>query len=129
MRWATQGSILATKAAFSSGLAVNLAGGYHHAKPNAGEGFCAYSDIALAVMAVRNDDLLGETETAVYIDLDAHQGNGVCHCFLHDTQLKIFDMYNQDIYPDGDEIARERIDWNVPVSSHCSNQAYRHWDQ
>ena len=124
MRWATQGTILATQAAFSSGLAVNLSGGYHHAKPNAGEGFCAYSDIALAVTSARNDGLLPKTDTVAYIDLDAHQGNGVSHCFLDDQSIQIFDMYNQDIYPAHDAIARQRIDWDVPLATGCTNQTY-----
>ena len=124
MRWATQGTILATQAAFSSGLAVNLAGGYHHAKPNAGEGFCAYADIALAITTARNEGLLGKTDHVAYIDLDAHQGNGVCHCFLDDRSVNIFDMYNQDIYPAHDTIARQRIDWDVPLSTGCTTQTY-----
>lgn len=124
MRWATQGSILAAKTAFSTGLAINLAGGYHHAKPDSGEGFCAYSDIALAVKAIRKEGLLIEGETAVYIDLDAHQGNGVSHCFLHDEQMQIFDMYNQDIYPAHDVTARQRINWDLPLSSQCNTQSY-----
>src|SRR5688572_21513140 len=42
MRWAVRGTILATRAALESGLAVNLSGGYHHAKPANGEGFCLF---------------------------------------------------------------------------------------
>src|SRR5687768_128817 len=126
MRWATRGSILATKEALSSGLAINLSGGYHHAKPNEGEGFCAYSDIALAVSAVRKDGLLNKSDTIVYIDLDAHQGNGVCHCFLKDESIYIFDIYNEDIYPAYDELARGRIDWDLPVPSMYPNQEYLH---
>src|SRR5215472_13036285 len=47
MRWATRGSVIAAKAALQTGAAINLSGGYHHAKPNQGEGFCVYSDAAL----------------------------------------------------------------------------------
>ena len=124
MRWATQGTILAAQAAFSSGLAVNLAGGYHHAKPNAGEGFCAYADIALAITTARSEGLLGKTDNVAYIDLDAHQGNGVSHCFLDDRTVHIFDMYNRDIYPAHDTVARQRIDWNVPLLTGCMTQTY-----
>lgn len=124
MRWATQGTILAAQAAFSSGLAINLAGGYHHAKPAAGEGFCAYADIALAITTARNEGLLDKTDSIAYIDLDAHQGNGVCHCFLDDKTVHIFDMYNQDIYPAHDTVARQRIDWDVPLATGCATQPY-----
>ncbi|MEM7347325.1 MAG: histone deacetylase, partial [Chloroflexota bacterium] len=105
MRWATQGSILAAEAALTSGLAINLSGGYHHAKTDKGEGFCAYSDIALAVHFVRQGGLLSPEDRIVYIDLDAHQGNGVCHCFLNDPSLHIFDIYNENIYPAYDTVA------------------------
>ena len=124
MRWATQGTILGAKEALTSGLAINLSGGYHHAKPNSGEGFCAYADIALAVASVREAGLLKKDDKVVYIDLDAHQGNGVCHCFLNDDSVYIFDMYNGDIYPVDDEIAQARIDWNIPLTSMCDDKTY-----
>jgi histone deacetylase 11 len=124
MRWATEGTLLATREALSSGLAVNLAGGYHHAKPAAGEGFCAYSDIALAIHEARNKGWLSPTDFIVYIDLDAHQGNGVCHFFLNDPQVHIFDIYNEEIYPAYDHIARERIDWDLPIPSMCADDEY-----
>lgn len=124
MRWAVSGTVLAAKEAMSSGLAINLSGGYHHAKPKRGEGFCAYSDIALAINMVRMESLVSEADTVVYIDLDAHQGNGVCHCFLDDERLRIFDLYNGDIYPAHDTVAQARIDWNLPVPSGCQTDAY-----
>lgn len=115
MRWAVRGSVIAAKAALRHGTAVNLSGGYHHAKPDKGEGFCIYSDIALIVQQLRHEKFLTTTDTVAYVDLDAHQGNGVCHQFLHDRQVAIFDMYNKDNYPRGDLPARGRIDADVPV--------------
>ena len=54
MRWACAGTILAGELALEHGLAVNMSGGYHHAKPDAGEGFCIYSDIGLLVDRLRH---------------------------------------------------------------------------
>ncbi len=51
MRWATRGTILAAEAALENGLAINLSGGYHHARPDQGEGFSIYADIGIAVAA------------------------------------------------------------------------------
>lgn len=120
MRWATRGTILAARTAISAGgwgFAVNLSGGYHHAKPENGEGFCIYSDIGLAIHDLRARGQLSENDTVAYIDLDAHQGNGVCYVFKGDPRVFIFDVYNGYIYPGRDPIAQSRIDHNLPVSS------------
>lgn len=124
MRWATMGTVLAARECLDHGFAVNLSGGYHHAKPDRGEGFCIYSDIALAVQVLREEDRLGERERVAYIDLDAHQGNGVCHMFRDDRRVFIFDMYNSQIYPSSDLVARERIDCDIPLTSVCREQEY-----
>jgi histone deacetylase 11 len=124
MRWATMGTILAARAAMQFGAAGNLAGGYHHAKPESGEGFCIYADIALAIDVLRRENLLKEHDRIAYIDLDAHQGNGVCHAFLHDSRVFIFDIYNRGIYPWHDVTARERIDCAVPVAGGCDDAHY-----
>ena len=124
MRWALRGSVLAARAALQHGAAVNLSGGYHHAKPGRGEGFCIFSDIALIVRQLRDDNLLSAADTVAYVDLDAHQGNGVCHQFQSDSQVRIFDMYNEDTYPGNDIPARNRIDANFPLSFNCPRQQY-----
>ncbi len=123
MRWGTMGSTLAVREAINDGVAVNLSGGYHHAQPTQGEGFCIYADIALAVDAARRDGLIAENARVAYIDTDAHQGNGVCHTFLEDKRLFIFDMYNHTIYPCYDHIAQERIDCHVRIhAGHTSDE-------
>lgn len=76
MRWGVAGTILATREALRHGLAVNLSGGYHHAKPDGGEGFSIYNDIGIAVRTLREDGTISDEDRIAYIDLDAHQGNG-----------------------------------------------------
>jgi histone deacetylase 11 len=124
MRWATRGSVLAARAALETGVAVNLSGGYHHAKPTQGEGFCVFSDAALMVRQLRAEGKFQVTDRIAYIDLDAHQGNGVCHQFCGDREVFIFDMYNKDTYPSEDCEARERIDCKVPLGVNCSGAEY-----
>ena len=124
MRWATQGTIVAAREAIQHGFAVNLSGGYHHAKPNGGEGFSVYSDIAVAVHAIRDENLLAPDARIAYVDLDAHQGNGVCHAFRGDKQVFIFDMYNSTIYPSYDTEARTRIDCDVRLTGNCTEGEY-----
>src|SRR3974390_3128430 len=60
MKWAARGSVLAAQAALKNGWSVNLSGGYHHAQPDHGEGFCVFSDIALIVGQLRREHLVME---------------------------------------------------------------------
>ena len=124
MRWASMGSLIAAQEALQHGLAINMSGGYHHAKPAAGEGFCLYSDIGLAVRSLTQQGLLQSDSAIAYIDLDVHQGNGVCHVFLEDRRVFIFDMFNPRIYPAMDSIARERIDCPIPLPASCMDSEY-----
>lgn len=124
MRWGVAGTILAARMAIGHRLAINLSGGYHHAKPDAGEGFCIYGDVALAIDALRRDGLLAADDRIVHIDLDAHQGNGVCHFFMHDRAAFLFDVYNSGIYPAYDREARARLDCNVPLTGNATENEY-----
>jgi histone deacetylase 11 len=92
MRWAVAGTLLAAREALRTGLAFNLAGGFHHAMPDRAEGFCLFNDIAFAIKTLALPKVL-------YVDLDAHQGNGVAACFAEDPSVQRFDIYNSRIYP------------------------------
>ncbi|MEZ6096639.1 MAG: histone deacetylase [Pirellulaceae bacterium] len=124
MRWATRGTVLAARAALEHGFAVNLSGGYHHAKPERGEGFSVYSDIGVCIAALRADGAISESDRIVYVDTDAHQGNGVCHTFMFDNRVFIFDIYNSRIYPMYDVDARKRIDCDVGITNACTDTDY-----
>ena len=123
MRWATKGTIIAAAEALKCGIAVNFSGGYHHASKENGEGFCLYSDIALSIGILRKSKKLLKEDQILIIDLDAHQGNGLERIFIADQDVKILDMYNQDIYPK-DSLAKKRIDCDIPLDSGTSDQKY-----
>ena len=123
MRWAAMGTIVAAREAMAHGLSVNLAGGYHHASPDHGHGFSAYADVGLAVDDLRRGGTLGDSDAVVYVDLDAHQGNGVCRTFADDPRVLIYDQYNGRIFP-GDDVARQRIDCDVPLRHGCPEPDY-----
>ena len=124
MRWATRGTILAATNALEHGFAVNLSGGYHHAKPNHGEGFSIYADAAIAVAALRAQNLIADNSRIAYIDTDAHQGNGVCHTFMSDNRVFIFDIFNSRIYPMFDVDARKRVDCDVGITNSITDSQY-----
>jgi histone deacetylase 11 len=99
-RLATGGTILAAEKALESGIGINLGGGFHHAKPDCGEGFCVYADIAIAIRWLQQE---GKIKRAVVVDVDAHQGNGTIVCFSGDESVYTFSMHEGGIYPDPKE--------------------------
>ena len=124
MLWAVRGTILAAETALREGWAVNLSGGYHHAKPDRGEGFSLFNDIAIAIRHLRASEKISERGRVAYVDLDAHQGNGVSHQFLDDRDIFLFDMFNRGIYPAYDTVARQRVDCPLPLAAECGGEEY-----
>jgi len=59
--------------ALSNGIAISIGGGFHHAFPDHGEGFCMIHDVAIAIRRMERD---GKIRTAMTVDCDVHQGNG-----------------------------------------------------
>ena len=72
------GSILAARHALNDGVAISLGGGFHHAFPDHGEGFCMIHDVAIAIRRMQRD---GKIRTAMTVDCDVHQGNGSATIF------------------------------------------------
>jgi len=75
---AAGGSILAAKCALKDGVAVNIGGGFHHAFPDHGEGFCMIHDVAVAIRCMQRD---GKIRAAMTVDCDVHHGNGTAVIF------------------------------------------------
>ncbi len=74
----TGGSILAAERALEDGVCVNIGGGFHHAFPDHGEGFCMINDFAVAIRVMQKR---GRIRRAMTIDCDVHQGNGTAFIF------------------------------------------------
>jgi acetoin utilization deacetylase AcuC-like enzyme len=75
---AAGGSILAADRALQDRIAVNIGGGFHHAFPDHGEGFCMIHDVAIAIRRMQRD---GRIRTAMTVDCDVHHGNGTAAIF------------------------------------------------
>jgi len=90
------GSTLAARRALGDGCAFNLGGGFHHAFPDHGEGFCAINDVAVALRALQAEGALG---TAMVVDLDVHHGNGTAAIFAADPSVFTLSMHQQNNYP------------------------------
>jgi acetoin utilization deacetylase AcuC-like enzyme len=72
------GSILAADHALNDGMAISIGGGFHHAFPDHGEGFCLIHDVAIAIRRMQRD---GKIHRAITVDCDVHQGNGTAAIF------------------------------------------------
>lgn len=72
------GSILASERALETGMCVNIGGGFHHAHPDHGEGFCMIHDVAIAIRKMQK---LGKIRRAMTVDCDVHDGNGTAAIF------------------------------------------------
>jgi acetoin utilization deacetylase AcuC-like enzyme len=75
---AAGGSILAADHALNDGVAFSIGGGFHHAFPDHGEGFCMIHDVAIAIRRMQRDNKI---RTAMTVDCDVHQGNGTAAIF------------------------------------------------
>jgi acetoin utilization deacetylase AcuC-like enzyme len=75
---AAGGSVLAARQALMDGVGINIGGGFHHAFPDHGEGFCLIHDVAVAIRRLQQD---GKIRNAMTVDCDVHQGNGTAAIF------------------------------------------------
>lgn len=93
---AVGGTIACARHALSAGVAMNLAGGTHHAFADRGEGFCVFNDVAVAIAQLRDERLV---RRVAIIDLDVHQGNGTHALFQSDAETYTFSMHGRRNYP------------------------------
>jgi len=93
---AAGGSILAGRRALEDGWAANIGGGFHHAYPDHGEGFCVIHDVAVAIRRLQFD---GVIERAMVVDTDVHQGNGTAAIFGGDGTVFTLSIHQENNYP------------------------------
>jgi acetoin utilization deacetylase AcuC-like enzyme len=93
---AAGGSILAGRRALEDGFAANLSGGFHHAFPDHGEGFCMIHDVAIAIRRLQADRAI---RTAIVVDTDVHHGNGTAAIFRDDDSVFTLSIHQENNYP------------------------------
>jgi acetoin utilization deacetylase AcuC-like enzyme len=93
---AAGGSILAGRRALQDGWAANIGGGFHHAYPDHGEGFCVIHDVAVAIRRLQFDRAI---ETAMVVDTDVHHGNGTAAIFGGDGTVFTLSIHQENNYP------------------------------
>jgi acetoin utilization deacetylase AcuC-like enzyme len=95
-RYSTGGTIAACRAALEEGIAVNLAGGTHHASRNRGQGYCLFNDLTVAARAMQAE---GRSRAEVIIDCDVHQGNGTAAIARDDPSIFTFSIHSESNFP------------------------------
>ncbi len=93
---AAGGTILAGQSALRDGFGANLSGGFHHAYPGHGEGFCAIHDVAVGIRKLQAD---GAVKKAIVVDTDVHHGNGTAAIFRDDPTVFTISIHQENNYP------------------------------
>jgi acetoin utilization deacetylase AcuC-like enzyme len=93
---ATGGTILAAERALEDRIGFNIGGGFHHAFPGHGEGFCAIHDVGVAVRSLQRRGLI---QSALIVDADVHHGNGTAAIFAGDPTVFTLSIHQYANYP------------------------------
>ncbi len=111
------GTIKASEYALRYGIAMNIAGGTHHAYTDRGEAFCLLNDQAIGARHLIQKKL---AKKILIIDLDVHQGNGTAEIFRNDHSVFTFSMHGAGNYP----FRKEQSDLDIPLSNDTTDDTY-----
>ena len=111
------GTMKACHFALENGIAMNIAGGTHHAYTNRAEAFCLLNDQAIGARYLQNKKL---AKQVLIIDLDVHQGNGTAEIFQNDPSVFTFSMHGKGNYP----FKKERSDHDIELEDGTGDKAY-----
>lgn len=103
--------------ALKYGVAMNIAGGTHHAFSNRGEGFCLLNDQAIAAQWLLDNN---QAKQILIVDLDVHQGNGTAKIFQDNNRVYTFSMHGKNNYP----LRKEKSDRDVELEDGLKDKVY-----
>ncbi|MEJ2207638.1 MAG: histone deacetylase [Anaerolineae bacterium] len=116
-RHSVGGTIAACRAALRDGLAVNLAGGTHHASYDRGQGYCLFNDVVVAARVMQDE---GRSRGALVVDCDVHQGNGTAAVVHDDATIFAFSIHSESNFP----LHKEDGDLDVALPDGTGDLAY-----
>ncbi len=111
------GTVTAALFSLEYGVAMNTAGGTHHAFADRGEGFCMLNDIAIAANELLYRKLVSRI---LIIDLDVHQGNGTASIFEKEPRVYTFSMHGGKNYP----VKKESSDLDIELEDGTEDEVY-----
>jgi len=111
-------TIAACQSALIDGVAVNLAGGTHHAYRDHGGGFCVFNDAAVAARVLQKTQ--GSDFRVAIVDLDVHQGNGTAAILKNDERIFTLSLHGENNFP----FQKEESDLDVALPNGCGDNLY-----
>jgi len=111
-------TVTAAKTALEEGIAINLAGGTHHAYRDMGSGFCVFNDSAIAARALQKE--VSPTLKIAIIDLDVHQGNGTASILQNDPSVFTLSIHGENNFP----FKKEVSDLDLGLPDGCDDRTY-----
>ena len=111
------GTVEGAKRALTDGIAMNIAGGTHHAFSAWGEAFCLLNDQAIAAQFLIDQQLVNRV---LIVDLDVHQGNGTAEIFKHNPAVFTFSMHGAKNYP----FHKEESDYDLAMEDGTNDTTY-----
>ncbi len=111
------GTVAGAEFALQNGVAMNIAGGTHHAYSDHGEAFCLLNDQAIAARYLQRKKL---ADKILIVDLDVHQGNGTAEIFAGDNSVFTFSMHGKNNYP----FKKEQSDLDIPLPDGTGDEEY-----
>ncbi len=111
------GTLKASEFALENGIAMNIAGGTHHAYTDRGEAFCLLNDQAIGARYLQNK---GKAKKILIVDLDVHQGNGTAEIFQNDASVFTFSMHGKSNYP----FKKEESDLDIALENNTDDETY-----
>jgi len=111
------GTMKASEFAIENGIAMNIAGGTHHAFSNRGEAFCMLNDQAIGAKYLQQKGL---AKKILIVDLDVHQGNGTAEIFRNDASVFTFSMHGKSNYP----FIKEKSDLDIALKNDIKDEEY-----
>ena len=112
-----QGTIDGAEHALTHGIAMNIAGGTHHAYTDRSEAFCMLNDQAIAAQWLLDN---GKANKVLILDLDVHQGNGTAAIFSNHKDVFTFSMHGEKNYP----FRKETSDWDIGLADQTDDATY-----
>ena len=110
-------TVAACTAAQKEGVAVNLAGGTHHAYRDKGSGYCVFNDAAVAIRVMQRKS---PGLKAAIIDLDVHQGNGTASIFKNDDRVFTLSLHGEKNFP----FRKSASDLDIGLADGCGDKDY-----
>jgi len=110
------GTVQTAQAALSSGIALHLSGGYHHAFYAEGSGFCLFNDLVVAAKAMLTQGL----DKILLLDLDVHQGDGSALLLADEPRIISCSVHCEKNFPS----RKQHSDWDIGLAKDCSDTDY-----